>query len=344
METVKAEPFLRSSALLIDVRSPGEFRQGHIPGAYNLPLFSDQERAQVGTVYRQQGREEALLVGLEQVGPKLALFVRELRPLTLDRRLKIYCARGGMRSASVGWLLELAGFTVEVLEQGYKGYRKAVVESFSEPQSMMILSGKTGSGKTELLRLLADQGEQALDLEGLAHHRGSAFGGVEQPQDFSNEQFWNNLHQEWTRLDRRRRVWLEDEARNLGRVVVPPPLFAQMRESPVIFLEVPLEARLELSLREYGVYDKSILGEGLAKISRRLGPTLYRECLIALDEDRLQQVARVCLDYYDRCYLHKLRQRQPEPLYELAVTSTDARVNLKPLLELAETVVLAPAR
>ncbi len=325
----------RESRIVVDVRAPVEFLQGHLPGALNLPLFTDQERVQVGTLYREHGRDQAFLLGLELVGPKLAGFVRSAQDHNPDGLpLTLYCARGGERSASMGWLLSKTGFEVEILEGGYKAYRRAVLEAFEEPQRMVLLSGYTGSGKTLMLEVLRRQGEQVVDLEALALHQGSVFGGRDQPPEYSNEMFWNLLHEQWRKLDRERPVWLEDEARNLGRVEIPPAVFDQMRSQPVVFVEVPQSERVKHLLQEYGNADLEFLAAGLERISKRLGGERYKESLEALDRGDLAGVARLTLSYYDRAYLHGLKSRDQSFVTHLACESTDAEANTQRLLAL----------
>ena len=179
------DAFLAAGGALLDVRTPAEFRQGHIPGAANLPLFSDAERAEVGTLYKQQGRQAAVLRGLALVGPRMEALAAEL--VTWSERsagapLRLHCWRGGMRSGSVAWLAQQLELPVLLLEGGYKSYRRWVLELFERPWPLRLLGGRTGCGKTELLLALRERGAAVVDLEGLAHHRGSSFGGLGLPE------------------------------------------------------------------------------------------------------------------------------------------------------------------
>lgn len=326
--------------LLLDIRSPSEYAKGHIPGAHNLPLFSDQERAEVGTSYHRESRQAAFLLGLEFVGPKLAEFVRQATALgASERPLGLYCARGGARSSSMGWLLSSAGFQVTLLEGGYKAFREVLRESFEEKQEMLVLSGATGSGKTRLLHALAEQGEQVLDLEGLAAHRGSVFGGFAQSPDFSNEQFWNDVWDRWMTFDRQQRVWVEDEPKNLGRVTVPPGLFTQMRQCPVLILDIPQEPRLDLLLEEYGGFEQEFLARAIERIKKRLGPLNYKACCEALDAGDHREVARLCLDYYDKAYRYGLDKRDQATLTRMRLPGTETASNLTALLSFGPEMV-----
>jgi tRNA 2-selenouridine synthase len=182
--------------VLIDVRSPAEFARAHIPNAHSLPLFNDEERAKVGTMYKQMSPEAALLKGLEIVGPKMSGFVKKAIKWSPDRKVIVHCWRGGKRSGSVAWLLKFAGFDVLTIEGGYKNYRQTVLQSFDNQllKNMIILGGKTGSGKTYILKELEKRGEQIIDLEGLANHKGSAFGWIGENQQPTTEHFENLLH------------------------------------------------------------------------------------------------------------------------------------------------------
>ncbi len=180
---------------LLDVRSPGEYAQGHVPGALSFPLFSDAERATVGTIYKQQSRDLALETGLELVGPKLGGFVREARTLAPQGQVVVHCWRGGQRSGSMAWLLRQGGLDVWTLEGGYKAYRTWVLAELAAQQySLYIIGGRTGTGKTKILHALRQMGEQVVDLEGLACHKGSAFGFIGELPQPTVEQFENDLH------------------------------------------------------------------------------------------------------------------------------------------------------
>ena len=323
--------------VLLDVRSPGEFAKAHIPGALNLPLFSNEERAQVGTCYKQKGPDDAMLLGLEFVGPKMADFIREARRLNpSEKNIRMYCFRGGQRSQSMAWLLEKGGFQVSLLEGGYKAFRRHVLESFEEKQKFVVLSGCTGSAKTKVLLALREMGEQVIDLEGLAQHRGSAFGGYHQPPDLTTEMFQNLLWSEWRGLDRDRRVWVEDECRSLGRVYIPDGFWPQMRDAPVIFMDVDQPHRVEFLVQEYGDFDTELLLGSVDKIAKRLGSLKHKLCREALLEGELAEVVRHTLNYYDQAYLYSLNKRQADPLYKIEFEDLSIPLNAKKVLAFAE--------
>ncbi|MBS1624669.1 MAG: tRNA 2-selenouridine(34) synthase MnmH [Bacteroidetes bacterium] len=284
------------------MRSPGEYATGHIPHATSLPLFDDAERAVVGTTYVQQGRAEAIELGLEIVGRKMADYVRSVKPLVRDNKIYIHCWRGGMRSGSMAWLYDLAGYEVTVLRGGYKAYRHHVLEALAKPLSLRIIGGRTGSGKTELLQAMAARDAQIIDLEALACHRGSAFGGIGQEAQPRTEHYENLIHLSLSALDTTRPIWLEDESKSIGRCVIPDGLWRQMRQAPVYAIESPMEERITRLVRDYGDCPREELEAAIRAIERRLGNEAMKTAIQALHEGRLDEVVRITLRYYDRAY------------------------------------------
>ena len=202
------EEFRKVNGPIIDVRSPSEYYKGHMPNSINIPLFDNEERSIVGTIYKNYGREKAVIQGLEYIAIKIENLVNKLfEAITVyksknhnskleESTLKIYCARGGMRSQSISWLLEKYNQRSITLKDGYKTYRKWTLESFIQEWEIVIMGGKTGTGKTKLLKLLGENNYQIIDLEGLACHRGSTFGGLGMKEQPSNEQFENMIAEE----------------------------------------------------------------------------------------------------------------------------------------------------
>lgn len=334
------EFFEKSHTLpVIDVRSPGEFTHAHIPGAVNIPLFDNDERAQVGTRYKQAGKDHAVLMGLEFVGPKLADFVKQAKKLNpQNREVLVHCWRGGMRSGSFAWLLDTAGLTASILSGGYKAYRNLVLDSFAEPRNLIILGGKTGSGKTDILKELARQGEQIVDLEGLAHHKGSTYGAIGQLPQPATEQFENVLFSGFKSLDSTRRIWLEDESRSIGSCFIPMSLWQQMRLAPVAFVDVPKEIRVTRLVAEYTGIDHTLLVEATERIQKRLGGKVTKEALDALVRHDYATVADLTLDYYDKAYLHGLSQREPIRVYPVHVTEDNPAKTAAQLIQWANAL------
>jgi tRNA 2-selenouridine synthase len=305
------DAFLSQAGPVVDVRSPQEFAQGHIPGAHNLPLFSDEERAQVGTCYKQAGRRAAVQLGLELVGPKLASLARSLSELIDgEAPLRLHCWRGGMRSGSVAWLAATLDLPVVLLEGGYKAYRRWVLATFEQPWPLLVLGGRTGTGKTDLLLALQEQGAAVVDLEGLAHHRGSSFGGLGLPEQPSTEHYENRLAMALQALQGRRPIWLEAESAQVGRCRIPNGLWRQMGEAPAVEILRPLPERVEQLVAVYGSQGQAPLREATERIARRLGPQRTAAALEAIDRSDWAGACLQMLDYYDRCYDHELSRRE----------------------------------
>jgi tRNA 2-selenouridine synthase len=322
---------------IIDVRSPAEYAHAHIPGAINIPLFNNEERAKVGTCYKQAGKDAAVLLGLKLVGPKLASFVTQSKALNSPDVL-VHCWRGGMRSGSFAWLLETAGMRVSTLAGGYKAYRNHLLQSFSEPQNILVLGGTTGSGKTDTLHALQKLGEQIIDLETLAHHKGSSFGMLGQAAQPSTEQFENQLYQVWQQLDPTKRTWIEDESRRIGSCLVPIDLWQQIQTAPVVVLNVPLAERIQFLVKHYGCFDRQLLREALDRIKKRLGGQHHQTAIEALAQGDYAKVAEIALVYYDKAYRYDLAKRHASQIREISVTSTDAIENAATLLQWANSL------
>ncbi len=331
MNRLEVAEFLQESThcVLLDVRSPGEFAQGHIPGAISFPLFSDAERALVGTCYKQQGKEQALELGLELVGPKMAGFIKQARVLAPGRRLAVHCWRGGQRSGSMAWLFRQAGFEVATLVGGYKNYRRYVLEGFQDvPLQLLVVGGRTGSGKTKILKELALSGEQVVDLEGIAHHKGSAFGSIGESEQPTVEQFENNLFQTLCALDTQRRVWIENESRSIGRVYIPAAFWEKMRKSTLFNVQIPEAARIDNLLQDYVLTDKSELEAAFLRIDKKLGGQHLKAALEALQADDFATAARIALHYYDKTYQHGLEHNPSQDIRLLEYPHGDIAKNL----------------
>ena len=342
VEKIHIEQFLELSDLhpVIDVRSPGEYNHAHIPGAFNLPLFTDEERAIVGTTYKQKSREKAIKVGLDFFGPKMRTMVEEVDSLVMSREpgvkltagnsrltpesfrdhdsrtLLIYCWRGGMRSAAIAWLLDLYGFKIYTLAGGYKKFRNHVIDLFSHPFKFKILGGYTGSGKTGILKALQKKGELIIDLEEIAKHKGSAFGSIGMPQQPTQEMFENILGFELRRFSEippsggGGAAWLEDESQRIGNINIPNKLWLNMRKSPVYFLNIPFEKRLEHLVMEYGSLDTQKMITAIERIKEKLGGLNAKNAIEFLLEGKTAESFRILLHYYDRYYLKALHNRE----------------------------------
>ena len=329
---------------ILDVRSPLEYAHAHMKNAYSLPLFSDEERKVVGIAYKQQGKQPAIKLGLNYFGVKMAAMVSEVEALLAaspdpnNKLLLVHCWRGGMRSAGVAWLLDLYGYTVYTLAGGYKAYRNWVLAQFTIPYQCKVLGGFTGSGKTETLHALQALKEPIIDLEGLAHHKGSAFGNLGQPMQPSQEQFENILAQLLFKIHTEHAyVWVEDESRRIGLVNIPAPLFEQMRKSKVYFLDITFSERLQFIVSGYGKFEKDKLMTAILRIKKRLGGLETKTAINFLIEDDVVSSFSVLLTYYDKLYLKGANNREnPELLIQkIEVADIDPSANAATLLACA---------
>ena len=341
IERLTIKDFLRRSKgkLLLDVRSPGEYNHAHIPSANSFPLFTDEERKIVGTTYKQKSREDAIKIGLDFFGPKMRKMVEEVEEMfkksevgSQKPEVFLYCWRGGMRSAGVAWLLDLYGFKVYTLAGGYKAFRNYVLQTFQQPFQFKILGGYTGSGKTEVLYELEKNGEIVIDLEKIASHKGSAFGAFKMPPQPKQEMFENLLAVElleksmvngqWSMEDsdnlrsdspftiHHSPIWLEDEAQRIGDLNLPNALWDTMRVTPIFFLEIPFEERLDHIVAEYGECEKEKLIDSTKRISQRLGGLDTKNTIEFLEKGEIKEAFRILLRYYDKRYLKGLHNRE----------------------------------
>jgi tRNA 2-selenouridine synthase len=341
-QKINIEEFIQMSKDIpvIDVRSPKEFETGRIPGAFNIPIFNDDERAIVGTTYKQKNRDEAVLKGLEIVGQKLRSFAYTSRKLAKDNKLLVHCWRGGMRSASMAWLFETIGVKTYLLTGGYKAFRKYGKSLLASSKNLIILGGLTGSGKTETLRKIQEKGEQVVDLENIAHHKGSVFGALGQEQQLSNEQFENNLIYEWLSLDISKPIWLEDESHSIGSNWIPNELFSLMRSAPVIKMELDKTIRVKRLVNEYAGFDTQHLENCILRIGKKLGGQNVKQALESLKNDDLNNVADITLHYYDKSYNFGLEQRNNYSVYPIKLENDDPEKNAEILIEFAKKNII----
>ena len=339
MQILSSKEFLMLSQLLpiVDVRSPGEFAEGHIPKAINIPIFNDEERAVVGIIYKKQGRLPAIEKGLEIVGAKMAQFVKQAIKIAPSGQLCIYCWRGGMRSESMAWLFERVDLKCSLLQGGYKSYRNYLLEHVGNIPNLIVIEGSTGSGKTEILEKLKEIGEQIIDLESFANHRGSVFGGIGQQPQPTTQQFQNRIFEEILKFDLSKRVWIEGESQTVGRVFLPDPLWACMNTSQNLEVVIPRSERIERLVREYGSLPAELMENAIITIVQRLGDQRMREILYNYREKNLVIVADLLLEYYDQTYQYS-RDKYKKKLTEILLPDGDPTSNAALLLQKAEEV------
>jgi tRNA 2-selenouridine synthase len=320
-KTVNIDEFLElaKTHAILDVRTPAEFEKGHIPGAVNLPLFTNEERVIVGTLYKQQGRQPAILKGLELVGPKLRSIVEEAQKHTKDNCILTHCWRGGMRSGSVAWLLETYGIKVYTLKGGYKFFRRKMLSTFEKEYNLFIIGGRTGSSKSKVIHALKKKNIQLLDLEKLAHHKGSSYGHLGEPEAPSQEMFENLLGTELLNCDASKKIVMEDESRTVGKRAIPNEFYLQMRNAQLLYLDVSFEDRVKYLSVEYGKFDQDDLVEATMRIEKRLGSLQTKNACIAIRENKMQDACRIILGYYDKAYDYGLSLRDPKKIQRMQI-------------------------
>jgi tRNA 2-selenouridine synthase len=301
---------LRHELPSADVRSEGEYAEGHIPGVINIPLLNNEERIAVGTDYKQKGQLEAIKTGFRLVGPRLSEILDNTLRVADGREMLVHCWRGGMRSANFCQFAGMAGIKTRALEGGYKAYRHKVIETFKAPLQLVVIGGCTGSGKTDILLALKQAGEQVIDLESLAHHKGSVFGGLMMPPQPTNTQFQNNLFEELLKLDLTQRIWIEDESVAIGKIFLPESLWQKMNTSPVVEIEVSKEARITRLVKEYGEADREAFLSSMKKITKKLGGQHFKAARDKLHEGDMPSVIEILLNYYDKAYRNGLSRKQ----------------------------------
>lgn len=323
---------------VIDVRSPSEYFAGHIPGALNIPLFYDNERETVGKTYKKEGRIRAILEGLELTGPSMASKLTIALNVAKEGRLLVHCWRGGMRSEAMAWLFSLGDIDTEILNGGYKAYRNYILESLSEKRPMIVLGGFTGSSKTHILKYIKNLGNQVIDLEDLANHKGSAFGSLGQLPQPTSEHFANLLFEKWCQINKNFPVWIEDESRNIGTVFMPDRFYNNMQETPTIVLLMDVKTRLPGLIEEYSTYPPDTLKESIAKISKRLGGDNARDAIKAVEQGDFGKAIEITLNYYDKAYLFGIKRKGNNNIFYIKTDTNNIETNSLKVLEAAKKI------
>ncbi len=331
------EKFRSFKGPLIDVRSPGEYYKGHMPNSINIPLFDNDERSIIGTIYKEEGRKKAVIEGLKFFEKKTKLLLDNLfmsidsykttsKKNNNDLFIRIYCSRGGMRSQSIAWLLEKFKLNLVTLNGGYKIYRRWVLDSFSKKLNIVVIGGKTGTGKTKLLSLLEKYKYQTIDLEGFACHRGSTFGGLGMKEQPSNEKFENMIAEKLNSFRRCNNIFVEAESANIGKCKIPHEFFNQMKNSRRIEILRSESNRLDELIDTYSVFKKEELQESVLRIKKRLGPQRTKIALESINSEKWDLVCRAVLDYYDKCYEYEKAGKTNIKILDLTDKKYDERI------------------
>jgi len=328
--TIRLSDALHDDSVFIDVRSPGEYAQFHIDGAINIPLFSDEERAEVGTLYRQKGQEEAIQAGLAMLSHKLPQLYKQFRAIEQQypqKRLVVYCWRGGMRSKGIVTVMAALGLAVVQLEGGIRSYRQWIVQGLEDEQALqkpfVVLSGNTGTGKTVILNNLAREGFPVIDLEALAGHRGSVFGHIGcSPRN--QKQFEAALWETIRALHHPPYYVIEGESRRIGNISLPPLILEGKERGIHIQLEAPLDFRVKTICQTYPLNDHyDQFNEALAVIEKRLPKEIAMLIRHHLRKREAERVAELLLNYYyDPLYQHSLKKNGP-PAFIVHMTSIE---------------------
>lgn len=336
---INVDDFLIKSKgeLIIDVRAPIEFFKGHLPNAINIPLFEDTERAEIGTLYKQQGKDKAVNRGLEIVSPKMTVFVDRVKKLSKTKKVFVYCFRGGMRSNSFAWLMNTSGLDAVIMKGGYKAFRNFVLNDFEKDRKIILLGGKTGSGKTDVLKKLLVLSIQTIDLENIAHHKGSAFGSINEQKQNPQQVFEHEIFHQLSLVNPSQPVLMEDEAQSIGYNKLPQGLWRQMEKSTIIKIEIPFELRVQKLVEDYATVDIEALKNCVIKISQQLGSLNTKLCLQYLDDRNLHDVARLSLLYYDRAYEFSY-QKKKQPIVLLNSDTIDAETNALKVKQIIDTL------
>jgi len=315
----------------IDVRSPSEFADATIPGSVNIPFFDDAERAEIGTIYKQDSVKAAMDRGLEIFSAKLPAFIKQFEQIQGPKA--VFCWRGGMRSKTSATVLSLMGIKVHRLTGGFRAYRRWVVETLEgidfKPRHVVLL-GNTGTGKTEILRQLKQEGFPVLDLEGMAGHRGSVFGHVGM-KAHNQKTFDSLLVTELLQWQRSPYVLLEGESKRIGKVVLPEVIMDKRGQAAQLFIQLPLEERVRHIVADYQPSEhKQALMEGFKHIKGRIHTPIAKEIMASLESEQYEQAVKLLLEhYYDPRYEHAMQQYGTDITLIQANTIADAVQDVK---------------
>ncbi len=308
MKDITYEESLKlETPVYIDVRSPGEYEEDHIPGAINLPIFNNEERAEVGTIYRLIGRDKAVIRGTEIGGKRIGDIINALAEYN-GRNIVIGCARGGMRSGAVASLLESLGISTFRLKDGYKSYRRyvlGILDNISIKPQVFIIQGLTGAGKTEIIKYI----KNSIDIEGLAGHRSSVFGAIGLEQS-SQKAFETGFCSGLLQLNNEAYIVLEGESRKVGNLHIPDNIFMQMRQSPAIYIDTPMKRRVEIIKKEYDrFHEHEKVIKIVRSLKRKMSAAKVDKLIELYTSEKIDEFIEMLLvDYYDALYGYTLKK------------------------------------
>ncbi|MDC3413279.1 tRNA 2-selenouridine(34) synthase MnmH [Aquibacillus sp. 3ASR75-11] len=320
---------------VIDVRSPSEYEEATIPGSINIPVFNDKERAEVGTLYKQESPEAAKERGLQIFSAKLPHFIKEFQELHGERA--VFCWRGGMRSKTAATVVDLIGMDVFRLKGGIRSYREWVVqtlESYELKQNAYVLNGYSGTGKTVILQMLSDEGYPVLDLEGMANHRGSIFGQIGRKPN-NQKRFESLLVHDLLRIEQSPYVLLEGESKRIGKVVLPEFLYKEKEQGIQLFLELPIDERVTNILDDYHPWDhhQECL-DAFQIIKKRIHTPIAKEIEQNLKDGKYRSAVTLLLQYYyDPLYEHSAKQYRSDRVITIKAKDTiDAKAKIQQIV------------
>ena len=339
--------FRKTKGLLIDVRSPDEYYKGHIPNSINIPIFNNEERSIIGKKYKISGREIAVREGFKIIENKIDNLIKKFllikkeflistrEKFSYEKNIKIYCARGGMRSQSMFWLLEKFNYPCVTLNGGYKNYRNWVLSSFKNKHKLIVIGGKTGTRKTKILTKLKSLDYQILDFESLANHRGSSFGGLGMIEQPTNEQYENLISEDLDKFDKLKFIFVEAESPNIGKNRIPHELYNQMKNSKRIEIIRDERIRIDELVNTYSKYEKNDLKDSVLRISKRLGPQRTKSAIDSIDNEDWENVCKSVLDYYDRCYEYELKDKK-----DVKILNMELKTDIEIINEILKTLII----
>ncbi len=325
----------REEALFVDVRTPPEWEEDHIPGSINLPVLDIDQRAEIGTIYKQESPKKALYKGGKYICGNIPAILDQLEPYVGKKRIIFYCWRGGLRSKSISLVMKCMNLSVGFVEGGYKKYRRHVIDYLDEShmKAVFVLYGATGTGKTEILKKCAKSDLQTIDLEGLAEHLGSSFGLLPGKTQPSQKFFETLLFTDLAQKDLSKPILFEGESRKIGKIHIPTPVFQQMQEGKKILLDLPLEIRIQNILKDYKEINEDYFYGAMERIKPYMKKSLHQEVKDLFEAKDLSKVVELLLvHYYDPLY----KKSQDRYDYHIEATSNkDAFEKVRELMESA---------